>query len=307
MEPNKKKQKTVDGDKLPYRFHTANAKEMHSFIEPSSVHLVVTSPPYPMVAMWDEIFHQTDDGIPPIDQWNKDNTWMIFERMHFHLDLIWKELKAAVVPGGIVAINIGDATRSFGKHFTLFPNGARATMGMVAAGFTPLPNIYWKKVTNGPNAFLGSGFQPVNAYVTMDCEHILLFRNGGPRKFDDEERVRRDASVFTKEQRDVWFSQTWTGINGTKQKVINERRSAAYPEEIPERLIRMFSIEGDTVLDPFVGTGTTVAAAVKLKRGIIGIDIDDEFVKVAKNRRQLSVADFFAKKADGTEVEIKEE
>ena len=148
---------------------------------------------------------------------------------------------------------------------------------MLKAGFTPLPNIYWKKPGNKPNAFLGSGFLPVNAYVTLDCEHILIFRKGKIRKFSEAEKIRRKESTFTKEERHLWFSQTWIGINGTKQKVINNRKSAAFPEEIPERLIRMFSIKGDVVLDPFAGTGTTLKVAERLERKAIGIDIDEKY------------------------------
>ena len=280
------KKAKIEPKKLTHTIYCGDARDIESVVQKNSVHLVVTSPPYPMIAMWDDIFRKLDTAIPLFDEWNRSNVWTVFESMHAQLDTVWGKLFQSVVEGGIVAINIGDATRTVAGEFTLFPNGARITTSMVKSGFTPLPNIYWKKPTNGPNAFLGSGFKPVNAYVTLDCEHILLFRKGKKRVFSADEKVYREKSCFTKEERDVWFSQTWTGIKGVRQKEVNGRRSAAFPEAIAERLIRMFSIEGDTVLDPYVGTGTTSTVAFRLNRSAIGFDIDEEFVKIADEGKQ---------------------
>ena len=144
----------------------------------------------------------------------------------------------------------------------------------LALGLDALPYILWKKPTNKPNAFLGSGFLPPNAYVTLDCEFILIFRKGALRKFPrlDETRTR---SVYTKAERDVWFSQVWE-VKGSKQaRGEGARRSAAFPPEVPRRLISMFSVEGDLVLDPFVGTGTTLAEAARLKRDALGFEVDE--------------------------------
>lgn len=274
-------------------FHCHDARSLNSIINHNSIQLVVTSPPYPMIAMWDEQFIEMDNTIPSPDEWTNDNCLAIFEKMHVQLDKVWKCLFSSVCEGGIVIINIGDATRSIEKNFQLFPNGARCTMGMIGAGFTALPNIYWKKPTNGPNAFLGSGFLPVNAYVSIDCEHILIFRKGKLRKFEPKSE-RRNASKFTFEERNLWFSQTWTGINGCRQEIIDKRRSAAFPQEIPKRLIQMYSIIGDTVLDPFAGTGTTVSSAVELQRNGIGIEKESAFINAAKkNNSQPSVTSFF--------------
>lgn len=264
-------------------FHCHDARSLNDIILPNSVQLVVTSPPYPMISMWDEQFISMDSSIPKVNQWINADSFAIFEKMHAQLDQVWKSLSKVVCEGGIVAINIGDATRSIEKNFQLFPNGARCTMGMIAAGFTALPNIYWKKPNNRPNAFLGSGFLPVNAYVSIDCEHILIFKKGKARKFEPHSE-RRNASKFTFEERNVWFSQTWTGINGCRQEVIDRRRSAAFPSEIPKRLIQMYSIIGDTILDPFSGTGTTVFGAVELQRNGIGIEKEATFVNIAKNK-----------------------
>jgi site-specific DNA-methyltransferase (cytosine-N4-specific) len=141
-----------------------------------------------------------------------------------------------------------------------------------------LPYVLWKKPTTKPKykgkgAFLGSGFLPPNAYVTLDCEYILLFRKGNLRKFPRNDACRHD-SKFTKSQRDAWFTQIWT-VTGTRQtKSEVERRTAAFPEEIATRLIRMFSVKGDTVLDPFLGSGTTTRVALQNDRNSIGYEIE---------------------------------
>ncbi|HZY69476.1 MAG TPA: site-specific DNA-methyltransferase [Thermoplasmata archaeon] len=243
-----------------------DARELRSTPD-RSVHLVVTSPPYPMVEQWDAHFRSVGASE--------------FEPMHRYLDAAWAECRRVLVPGGILAVNIGDALRTQDGEFRLWPNHARVTAGCEGAGFQSLPYILWKKPTNKPNAFLGSGFLPPNAYVTLDCEFILLFRNGGRRRFVPGD-PRRTASRYSRAERDRWFSQVWDGIRGTRQEE-NGHRTAAFPAEIPERLIRMFSVVGETVLDPFAGTGTTAWAAARLGRNAIAVEIDP--VRAAELRR----------------------
>ena len=120
---------------------------------------------------------------------------------------------------------------------------------------------------------MGSGFLPPNAYVTLDCEFILLFRKGKLRKFEPHHKERYE-SKFTKAQRDEWFSQIWA-FKGTRQTASElERRTAAFPDEVAERLIRMFSVKGETVLDPFLGSGTTLKVAMKTERNCVGYELD---------------------------------
>ena len=229
----------------------------------STIHLVVTSPPYPMIEQWDGLFSRMGCAD--------------YDAMHAYLAAVWRECHRALVDGGIAAINVGDATRRVGKEFKLYPNHARVIEECEALGFRALPYILWKKPTNRPNAFLGSGFLPPNAYVTLDCEFILSFRKGGLRQFPKHD-ARRYASAFTKKERDLWFSQIWE-VRAVKQGPA-EARTAAFPEEIPRRLIRMFSCEGDTVLDPFLGTGTTMHVAAALGRSFVGYELPE-------NRRHL--------------------
>lgn len=225
-----------------------------------SVDLVVTSPPYPMIPQWEETFRRL--GATGYDG------------MHAVLAEAWRACHRVLVPGGILAVNIGDALRSLNGEFQLWPNHATTLAQASAIGFRPLPYLLWKKPTNRPNAFLGSGFLPPNAYVTLDCEYILLFRKGALRRFPPGD-PRRRSSLYSRSERDRWFSQIWGDIRGTPQRS-GTRRTGAFPAELPRRLVRMFSVVGDTVLDPFAGTGTAVWVAADLGRNAIGIEIDPE-------------------------------
>jgi modification methylase len=234
-----------------------------------SVALVVTSPPYPMIPQWDALFAG----------WGATE----FEGMHRQLDRVWAGCHRALIPGGILAVNIGDALRTVSDEFRLWPNHVRVVAAAENLGFRSLPYILWKKPTNKPNAFLGSGFLPPNAYVTLDCEFILLFRKGPLRRLPSGSPARL-ASRYRKEERDVWFSQVWEGIHGVPQ-ARGGSRSGAFPPEIPHRLIRMFSIVGDDVLDPFAGTGTTLWEASNLGRNAIGIELDPELATELERKR----------------------
>ncbi len=233
-----------------------------------SVDLVVTSPPYPMIPMWDAAFDRA--GAPD------------FETRHLLLDSAWAACRRALRPGGILAINIGDALRGDAQGFRLWSNHARVMVGCERLGFRPLPYLLWKKPTNRPNAFLGSGFDPPNAYVTLDCEFILLFRNGALRRFPKGD-PRRAVSRYSKADRDRWFSQVWGDVRAARQET-EGRRTGAFPPELPERLIRMFSVVGDTVLDPFAGTGTTLWAASRLGRDAVGVEIDPDLCAALRAR-----------------------
>ena len=271
-----------------HRIILGNSQQMHELAD-ESVQLMVTSPPYPMIAMWDELFAKTDPRIADLfkklgSDGNDETVRQIYNAMHDYLAKVWQETYRVLVDGGIACINIGDATRSINGKFQLFPNHSRITEVCEKIGFTTLPYILWKKPTTKPmykgkGAFLGSGFLPPNAYVTLDCEFILLFRKGRLRKFQPKDTLRYE-SAFTKKQRDEWFSQIWA-VKGTRQTASQlERRTAAYPEEIADRLIRMFSIKGETVLDPFLGSGTTTKLAIQNGRNSIGYEVDRNLLPV---------------------------
>ena len=261
-----------------HKIYYEDARNMQA-IPSGSVHLVATSPPYPMIEMWDEMFSNQHPAISKA--LGKADGFRAFELMHRALDTVWQEAHRILIDGGIACINIGDATRTIGGAFRLYPNHARVLTAMIDAGFTTLPTILWRKPTNAPNKFMGSGMLPAGAYVTLEHEYILIFRKGSKREFrTDQEKLQRRQSAFFWEERNAWFSDVWLDLVGTSQhqQTKNTRlRSAAFPFDLPYRLINMFSAKNDTVVDPFLGTGTTMAAAMASARNSIGFEIDPGF------------------------------
>lgn len=257
-----------------------SALHLEDHVPKNSVDLVITSPPYPMIQMWDETF-----DFKPMENMSdaKDN----FEKAHRTLDVAWGEIYNTLKPGGIACINIGDATRSIEKQFNLFSNHSRVIRRLMDLGFTILPDILWRKPNNSPTKFMGSGMYPVGAYVTYEHEYILIARKEPKREFSKSDEVwRRKNSAFFWEERNKWFSDIWTDLKGAKQYPKGKETSkhvASFPFELAYRLVNMFSIKGDTVLDPFAGTGTTVAAAMASQRNSIGIDKDTDFFPVMRN------------------------
>jgi site-specific DNA-methyltransferase (cytosine-N4-specific) len=241
-----------------------------------------------MIQMWDHQFAELDPKVAVL--WKQleadpqeETVTQIYDVMHENLAKVWAETHRVLVEGGIACINIGDATRSVNGKFRVFPNHARIIETCEKIGFTTLPYVLWKKPTTKPmykgkGAFLGSGFLPPNAYVTLDCEFILIFRKGKLRRFPPKDPDRY-ASQLTKQQRDEWFTQIWQ-ITGTRQTACElERRTAAYPDEIANRLIKMFSTKGDTILDPFLGSGTTTKAAIQNERSSVSYETDKNLLQ----------------------------
>ena len=240
-------------------------------IDPESVHLMVTSPPYPMIEMWDEIFSSINKEIGVCLK--NGNGKKTFDLMHDELNRVWKEVDRVLVNGGIACINIGDATRKINDSFQLYSNHTKITQYFLSMNYQALPLIIWRKSTNKPNKFMGSGMLPTNAYVTLEHEYILIFRKGGNRKFSQDDKLNRNRSAYFWEERNNWFSDVWFGLTGVSQNLNDKelrKRSGAYPFELSYRLINMYSVQGDTVLDPFLGTGTTTISAICSNRNSIG-------------------------------------
>lgn len=263
--------------KTTHKVIIGDARSMDE-IEDQSIHLMVTSPPYPMIEMWDAVFNEQNPEVGDALK-NKDGV-KAFELMHKELDKAWNEVYRVLNDGGIACINIGDATRTINGNFHLYSNHSRILSHCLKIGFVSLPEIIWRKQTNAPNKFMGSGMLPAGAYVTLEHEFILLLRKGGKREFKSpDEKLNRQRSSFFWEERNNWFSDLWD-FKGTTQKLNgngSRDRSAAYPFELAYRLINMFSVKGDVVLDPFLGTGTTTIAAMASSRNSIGIEIDPNF------------------------------
>jgi DNA modification methylase len=266
-----------------------------------SVDLVVTSPPYPMVEMWDEAFAAQSPAVE--DALETGDGPAAFDAMHAVLGEVWSELERVLVDGGIACVNVGDATRTLGDRFRVYPNHSRVVEAFVERGFDSLPELLWRKPTNSAAKFMGSGMLPPNAYVTLEHEYVLVFRNGDRRSFPPRADRRYEAAYFW-EERNEWFSDVWTDLPGVDQALATARessgegerptgnghgrpatevreRSAAYPFAVPYRLVNMYSVYGDTVLDPFWGTGTTTLAAMVAGRSSVGYE------------REAGVADAF--------------
>ena len=251
----------------------------------AGVDLVVTSPPYPMVEMWDRQFASMNPEV--CTYLEHGDHGRAFEAMHAVLDQTWQELFRVMKNGAFACINIGDATRTVNNRFQLFANHARIQNKFFELGFDVLPPIFWRKQTNAPNKFMGSGMLPAGAYVTLEHEYILLFRKGPKREFKTaEEKQKRMQSSFFWEERNSWFSDLWD-FKGARQETGSlqlRERSGAYPLELPLRLISMYSLMEDTVFDPFAGTGTTGLAAMASGRNSACMEIDPAFAGLIKER-----------------------
>jgi len=261
--------------------NSSNMEKIHS----KSVNLVVTSPPYPMIEMWDELFSSFNLDIK--DALKRNDRMKAYSLMNKELDKVWKEVDRVMADGSIVCINIGDATRKIGDNFQLYANHAHIIRLFEGMNYQVLPMILWRKQSNKPNKFMGSGMLPPNAYVTLEHEYILIFRKSGMRKFKDSERIIRQNSAYFWEERNLWFSDIWHDLKGTSQKLNHKKlreRSAAYPFELAYRLINMYSVQGDTVLDPFLGTGTTTIAAMCSARNSVGFELDMNFKETIELR-----------------------
>jgi modification methylase len=270
--------------KTRHRLFTKDARSLAE-LDPASVDLMVTSPPYPMIEMWDLQFSARSPAIA--DALASENGPAAFDLMHSELNEVWKQADRVLKTGSFVCVNVGDAARSVGTEFRLYPNHVRIVEDFLKLGFSMLPGIIWRKQTNKPNKYMGSGMLPAGAYVTLEHEWILIFRKGPKRVFKGEQQANRTKSAFFWEERNSWFSDVWSDLKGTTQSMVGDEvreRSGAFPLDLAYRLVNMYSLIGDTVLDPFVGTGTTSVAAICSARNSVGFEIDPSIQPVLKDR-----------------------
>ena len=199
-----------------------------------------------------------------------------------------------LVPGGRLVCVVGDvcvARRRYGRHL-VFPLHADICVMCRHIGFDNLNPIIWHKIANASyevsngSKFLGKPYEP-NAIIKNDMAFILMQRKpGGYRQPTDSQR---EKSKIKKEEFDQWFQQIWM-IPGASTK----QHPAPFPLQLAARLVRMFSFSGDTVLDPFCGTGTTMIAALKTERSSIGIEIDKEYCRSAARYLKAESSDLFS-------------
>ena len=263
--------------------HNADSREM-DFLLPESVHLVVTSPPY-----WTLKEYRVSEG-----QMGYINDYETFLK---ELDRVWSDSFRALVPGGRLVCVVGDVClsrrKNAGEH-TVVPLHASIQEHCREIGFSNLAPIIWSKIANAAyeaegngGGFLGKPYEP-NAVVKNDIEFILMERKpGGYRKPDLAARV---LSVLPADKHKEWFQQIWTGLNGASTR----NHPAPFPLELAERLIRMFSFAGDTVLDPFMGTGTTNVAAAKWGRSSIGVEVDPHYFDMSRIRFSQEAQSLFS-------------
>jgi DNA modification methylase len=253
-------------------------------VDAESVALVLTSPPYWTLKEYRE--HEGQLGF--IADYNE---------FHRELDKVWRNCFRALMPGGRLICVVGDVCLSRrmnnGRH-TVVPLHATIQERCRKIGFDNLAPIIWYKIANasyeaeGNGAgFLGKPYEP-GAVIKNDIEYILMLRKpGGYRKPSLPERV---MSVISADNYQLWFQQILSGVTGASTR----NHPAPYPVELAERLIRMFSFVGDTVLDPFSGTASTSVGASRWGRNSIGIELDPHYFEMGKARLDQEARNLFA-------------
>ncbi len=254
-----------------------------SSLPESSIHLVVTSPPYWTLKRYNE----HDDQLGHV---------VNYDEFIECLDAVWRNCYRALVPGGRLVVNVGDVClsrrKNNGRH-TVVPLHATIQEHCKAMGFDNLAPIIWHKIANanyeaegGGGGFLGKPYEP-NAVIKNDIEFILMQRK--PGGYRSPSRLDRLLSIISAADYQTWFKQIWSDITGAS----TFKHPAPFPVELTERLIRMFSFVGDTVLDPFMGTATTNFTAARWGRSSIGVEVDPDYFEMARRRMSVLSTDLY--------------
>lgn len=252
-----------------HHLYRRDAREL-DLISDESVQLVLCSPPY-----WTLKEYRIAEGqLGYVED---------YEAFLSELDKVWSHCYRVLAPGGRLVIVVGDVClsrrRNRGRH-TVVPLHASIQEHCRKLGFDNLQGIFWYKIANaayeveGGSGFLGKPYEP-NAIIKNDIEYILMQRK--PGGYRSPSLAARLLSVISKENHQKFFRLVWDDLPGASTRV----HPAPYPVELAERLIRMFSFVGDTVLDPFMGTGTTSIAAARCGRNSIGVEVDPHYWRLA--------------------------
>ncbi len=260
-------------DVTTHHLHLGDARQLR-WIPTAGVHLVVTSPPY-----WTLKKYETNDA--------QIGAIADYEVFLAELDKVWLECARALVPGGRICCVVGDVCvprKRGGRHYVM-PLHADVQVRARRLGLDCLTPILWQKIANGATeaqgngaGFYGKPYQP-GAIIKNDVEYILFLRKGG--EYRSPSPVQRALSMLNREEMQNWMRSSWTDIRGQSTR---GGHPAPFPLPLAERLIKMFSFAGDTVLDPFVGTGTTCLAAINTGRSSIGVEIERRYLEQAHGR-----------------------
>jgi site-specific DNA-methyltransferase (adenine-specific) len=257
-----------------HRLRVGDARDL-SWIPDASVHLVVTSPPY-----W--TLKQYAPG-------NSDQMGHFEDYEHFlnELDRVWKECSRVLVGGGRICCVVGDVCvpRKKGGRHLVVPLHADIQVRARKLGLDCLTPILWHKIANGATeaegngaGFYGKPYQP-GGIIKNDIEYILFLRKGG--QYRSVPALQKALSMLTKDEMNSWQRSIWTDLRGVSTR---DGHPAPFPAELAERLIRLFSFAGDTILDPFAGTGSTSQAAMIAGRNSIANEIEPAYIEIARRR-----------------------
>jgi modification methylase len=265
-------------DRTTHTVSVGDARDLSAFPD-SSVQLIVTSPPYWTLKEYPRLKGQ----LGALDDYSS---------FLGELDQVWAECYRVLVPGGRVCCVVGDVClprRKLGRHLVM-PLHADIQVRARALRFDVLTPIIWHKVANGVTeaegngtGFYGKPYQP-GSIVKNDIEYILFFRKGG--EYRQIAQLQKALSMLTKQEMQSWLRSIWTDIPGAS---LRNGHPAPYPSILAERLIKLFSFAGDTVLDPFAGTGSTAIAAITTGRHSVSIEIESAYVDIAKENIQKTL------------------
>jgi len=243
-----------------------------SLVDDKSVHLIVTSPPY-----WQLKDYGAEQQIGFDDS---------YEDYINNLNLVWQECHRVLHDGCRLCVNIGDqfARSVYYGRYKVIPIRTEIIRFCETIGFDFMGSIIWQKVTTcnttGGATIMGSFPYPRNGIVKIDYEFILLFKKHGKPPRVDVKTKRK--SELSKDEWNLYFNGHWN-FSGEKQS----GHLAMFPGELPKRLIKMFSFVGETVLDPFLGSGTTTLAAMNLERNSVGYEINRDYREMILSKLQV--------------------
>lgn len=245
----------------------------------ASVHLVVTSPPY-----WTLKEYPGAKG--------QLGAMEDYEDFLAELDKVWVECMRVLVPGGRICCVVGDVCiprRKLGRHLVM-PLHADIQVRSRKLGLDILTPIMWHKVANGATeaegngaGFYGKPYQP-GSIIKNDMEYILFLRKGG--EYRQVTPLQKALSMLTKTEMQSWLRSIWMDIRGAS---LRNGHPAPYPVALAERLIKLFSFAGDTILDPFCGTGSTAMAAIAAGRNSISIEIEPSYIGLAQKNIEKAI------------------